>query len=48
VTALDADERRKNLEKVLKEYGLWEEVGGAEGLAPAPAPADLTPDKLLP
>jgi archaemetzincin len=48
VTALDADERRKNLEEVLKEHGLWEEVGGAEGLAPPPAPADLTPEKSLP
>lgn len=48
VTALDADERRKNIEDVLKEYGLWEEAGGADGLAPPPAPADLAPDKLLP
>lgn len=48
VTALDADERRKDLEEVLKEHGLWEEVGGAEGLAPPPAPADLTPEKSLP
>ena len=48
VTALDAAERRAKLEEVMKKYGLWEEVGGAQGLAPPPAPADPSPEKLLP
>lgn len=48
VTALDAAERRAKLEEVMKEYGLWEEVGGAQGLTPPPAPADPSPEKLLP
>jgi len=48
VTALDAGERRKNLDGVFTKYGLWEEAGGAEGLEPPPAPADLTPAKSLP
>jgi len=46
--ALDAEERRRELERVLREHGLWEDLGGAAGLAPPPAPADLSPEKLLP
>lgn len=46
--ALDADKRRRELEDVLKKYGLTEELGGADALAPPPAPADLSPDELSP
>lgn len=48
VAAVEAEERRAKLEEVLKNYGLWGEAGGAAGLEPPPAPADLSPDKLLP
>jgi archaemetzincin len=45
---LDMDSRRKELEGVLRKYGLWEELGGADALAPPPAPADLSPEGLSP
>jgi archaemetzincin len=45
---VDAEERREKMEAVLKEYGLWEEAGGAEGLATPPAPANLAPEPAMP
>jgi len=41
---LDAEERRKDLEEVVKKYGLWTELGGQVGMTPPPEPADLSPD----
>ena len=48
VTALDAGERCGKIETVLKKYGLWDEAGGAEGIEPPPAPANLAPEALMP
>jgi archaemetzincin len=46
VGVIDARERRAAIEGVVKEYGLWTEAGGLEGMTPPPPPANLSPEVL--